>query len=118
MPQQLDVRHRGSPPQEQGHVYDFLAPWNYHELPEALGCTGWYTARVTTLGELDSALATAVKHDNGCCLEMMPGRSDIPSSPPDAQPDLLHRSAPANPALPATAFAAAAEAVSGGGRLS
>jgi indolepyruvate decarboxylase len=34
----------------QGHVYNFVAPWNYHELPAARGCTGWYTARVTTVG--------------------------------------------------------------------
>ena len=37
-------------------VYNDLAPWNYHDLPAALGCRGWFTAKVTTLGELDAAL--------------------------------------------------------------
>src|SRR5262245_25543472 len=34
-----------------------LAPWDYHAVPAALGCRGWFTAKVTTLGELDAALA-------------------------------------------------------------
>jgi hypothetical protein len=29
-------------------VYNDLAPWNYHALPAALGCQGWFTAKVTT----------------------------------------------------------------------
>ena len=36
-------------------VYNDLAPWNYHALPSALGCRGWFTAKVATLGELDAA---------------------------------------------------------------
>jgi indolepyruvate decarboxylase len=104
--------------QHQGHVYDFLAPWNYHELPAAFGCTGWYTARVTTVGELDAALATASRHDNGCYLEIMLGRADIPASLPDALLDMLYQSAPADPVLPAVASAAAAEVVNGSGQLS
>jgi len=38
-------------------VYNDVAPWNYHALPAALGCQGWFTAKVTTLGELDAPLA-------------------------------------------------------------
>jgi len=102
----------------QGHVYDFLAPWNYHELPATLGCTGWYTARVTTVGELDTALAEASGHDNGCYLEIVLGRSDIPASLPKAVLDKIYQTAPANPALPAIASAAAAEATNGAGQLS
>ena len=40
-------------------TYNDLASWNYAELPKALGCTDWYTARVTTLGELDKAMKAA-----------------------------------------------------------
>jgi len=40
-------------------TYNDLAPWNYAELPKALGCSDWYTARVTTLGELDEAMKAA-----------------------------------------------------------
>ena len=32
-----------------------LARWDYHALPAALGCRDWFTARVTTLVELDAA---------------------------------------------------------------
>jgi indolepyruvate decarboxylase len=35
--------------QRHDHDYDILAPWNYSDLPAAFGCTGWYTARVTTV---------------------------------------------------------------------
>ena len=104
--------------EQQGHVYDFLAPWNYYELPAAFGCTGWYTARVTTVGELDAALAKASQHDNGCYLEIMLGRSDIPASLPDSVLDMLYQTAPADRALPPVASAAAAETVNGSGQLS
>ena len=33
-----------------------ISPWRYAELPHALGCEGWFTARVATCGELDQAL--------------------------------------------------------------
>ena len=44
-------------------VYNDLAPWNYHTLPAALGCQGWFTAKVTTLGELDAACARASRQN-------------------------------------------------------
>jgi indolepyruvate decarboxylase len=106
------------PSASQGHVYDFLTPWNYSELPAALGCTGWYTARVTTVGELDTALATAAQHDNGCYLEIVLGRGDIPGSLPQPVLDRIYQLAPTNPPLPAIASAGAAEAVNGSGQLS
>ena len=40
-------------------AYNDIAPWRYTELPRALGCDGWFTARATTCGELDQALDTA-----------------------------------------------------------
>jgi indolepyruvate decarboxylase len=40
-------------------TYNDLAPWNYAELPKALGCADWFAARVTTLGELDEAMKAA-----------------------------------------------------------
>lgn len=104
--------------EHQGHVYDFLAPWNYHQLPEALGCKGWYTTRVTTIRELDKALAKASKHNNGCYLEIMLGRSDIPKSLPTPALHMLYQTAPANPPLPPIATTAAAETINGSGQLS
>ncbi len=59
-------------------VYNDLAPWNYHTLPAALGCQGWFTARVTTLGELDAALARASTEESACYIEVVGGRMDFP----------------------------------------
>src|SRR5580704_1054301 len=39
--------------------YNDLAQWHYADLPKALGCDDWFTARVTTCGEFDQALKTA-----------------------------------------------------------
>src|SRR5438270_11197763 len=59
-------------------VYNDLAPWNYHALPAALGCRGWFTARVTTLGELDAALARAATGQSACYIEVAGGCLDFP----------------------------------------
>jgi len=58
--------------------YNDLAPWNYAELPKALGCTDWYTARVTTLGELDDAMKAARANKNGAYIEIIGGKMDMP----------------------------------------
>jgi indolepyruvate decarboxylase len=60
-------------------VYNDLASWNYHALPAALGCQGWFTAKVSTLGELDAALARAAKGDSACYIEVVGGRTDYPA---------------------------------------
>jgi indolepyruvate decarboxylase len=59
-------------------VYNDLAPWNYHALPAALGCQGWFTAKVTTLGELDAALAKAAKGESASYIEVIGGKMDFP----------------------------------------
>jgi indolepyruvate decarboxylase len=51
--------------------YNDVAQWHYHKLPEALGCDGWFTARVTTCGELDQAIATAEAHGTGAYIEVV-----------------------------------------------
>src|SRR5205823_11926062 len=60
-------------------VYNDLAPWNYHALPAALGCRDWFTARVTTLGELDAALARASTGESACYIEVVGGKMDFPA---------------------------------------
>ncbi|HTU25971.1 MAG TPA: thiamine pyrophosphate-binding protein [Pirellulales bacterium] len=60
-------------------VYNDIAPWNYHALPAALGCPGWLTAKVTTLGELDAALARASTADSACYFEVVGGKLDLPA---------------------------------------
>ena len=60
-------------------VYNDLAPWKYHSLPAVLGCQGWFTAKVSTLGELDAALASAGKGGLACYIEVVGGRTDYPA---------------------------------------
>ena len=59
-------------------TYNDLAPWRYAELPRALGCADWFTARVATLGELDAAMKTARESKSGAYIEIIGGRLDVP----------------------------------------
>ncbi|HWX85833.1 MAG TPA: thiamine pyrophosphate-binding protein [Xanthobacteraceae bacterium] len=59
-------------------TYNDLAPWNYAELPKALGCADWFTARVSTLGELDAAMKSARASKSGAYIEIMGGKMDMP----------------------------------------
>jgi indolepyruvate decarboxylase len=59
-------------------TYNDLAPWKYAELPKALGCSDWFTARVTTLGELDDAMEAARASRTGAYIEIIGGRLDMP----------------------------------------
>ena len=59
-------------------TYNDLAPWNYAELPKAMGCADWYAARVTTLGELDEAMKAARTCKAGAYIEIIGDRMDMP----------------------------------------
>jgi indolepyruvate decarboxylase len=52
-------------------AYNDIAQWRYERLPEALGCDGWFSARVSTCGELDRAIATAETGDTGAYIEVV-----------------------------------------------
>lgn len=56
---------------ERGHEYDNLAALNYHLLPQAMGCTEWLSRRVSTVGELEDALAAINAGDAGAYIEVM-----------------------------------------------
>jgi indolepyruvate decarboxylase len=56
---------------EPASEYNDIAEWRYSELPKALGCDGWYTAKVTTCGELDQALAVINATDKGAYVEVV-----------------------------------------------
>ncbi|MHB8070224.1 MAG: alpha-keto acid decarboxylase family protein [Desulfobaccales bacterium] len=73
--------------QEPMSCYNDLAPWNYQELPIALGCTDWFTARVTTNAELDAAMEKAATCGTGAFIEVV---TDKMAAPPMAQK--LHES--------------------------
>jgi indolepyruvate decarboxylase len=51
--------------------YNDVANWRYAELPKALGCDGWYTAKVTTCSELDHALAVVTLANIGAYIEVV-----------------------------------------------
>ncbi|CAG37059.1 alpha-keto acid decarboxylase family protein [Desulfotalea psychrophila] len=51
--------------------YNDLAQWHYKDLPEVLGCDGWFSARVTTCGELDEAIRKAEACGSGAYIEVV-----------------------------------------------
>jgi indolepyruvate decarboxylase len=59
--------------------YNDVAQWNFAEIPKVMGCKDWYAVKVTTLGELDSALAEAKKANCGVYIEILIDKYDIPS---------------------------------------
>jgi indolepyruvate decarboxylase len=52
-------------------VYNDLAQWHYADLPKALGCDDWFTARVTTCGEFEKALKEASRGGRGVYIEVV-----------------------------------------------
>lgn len=73
---------------EAGHEYNVLAPWNYAEIPAAMGCKGWYTSRVCTVAEFDAALSAAAAHDGAAYIEVVVGPEDVPAPVP---PEMLEK---------------------------
>ena len=67
---------------ERGHAYDDIAPVQYHLLPEAMGCKGWLSRWVSTIGELEDALAAISAGDAATYIEVM-----IPESASQPLPD-------------------------------
>jgi indolepyruvate decarboxylase len=62
-------------------AYNDVAAWNYAELPHALGCDDWFTARVTTCGELDDALSKASQGGQATYIEVVTGTYEAPPLP-------------------------------------
>lgn len=62
-------------------AYNDVAAWNYAELPHALGCDDWFTARVTTCAELDAALATAQEGGHAAYIEVITNPYEAPALP-------------------------------------
>jgi len=51
--------------------YNDIASWRYAELPHALGCERWFTARVATCGALDQALRVAEQGGSAAYIEVV-----------------------------------------------
>jgi len=52
-------------------AYNDTASWRYAKLPHALGCDGWFTARVATCGEFDQALRAAEQGGTAAYIEVV-----------------------------------------------
>ena len=68
-------------------AYNDVAQWNYAELPHALGCDDWFTARVTTVAQLDEAMKAAAAGEQAAYIEVV---TDTYAAPP--LPLRLHES--------------------------
>jgi indolepyruvate decarboxylase len=77
-----------------GHEYDDLAPWNYADIPAAMGCRDWFTARVTTINEVDQALVAAAQGNRAAYIEVVLGLADTPHSLPPQVLDSVYRTLP------------------------
>lgn len=64
--------------QEPMSCYNDLAPWNYQQLPAALGCRDWFTSRVTTNAELDAAMDQAAACGAGAFIEVVTEKMAAP----------------------------------------
>src|SRR6516165_820055 len=59
-------------------AYNDIAAWNYAELPHALGCQEWFTARVSTCGVFDDVLKTAEQADGAAYIEVITDAYEAP----------------------------------------
>ncbi len=59
-------------------AYNDIALWRYSEIPHALGCDGWFTARVTTCGELDQALKDTEQNGTAAYIEVVTDKYAAP----------------------------------------
>jgi indolepyruvate decarboxylase len=69
---------------ERGHAYDDVAPVQYHLLPQAMGCKTWLTRRVSTIAELEDALAAISTGDTAAYIEVMIPESESQPMPGSA----------------------------------
>jgi TPP-dependent 2-oxoacid decarboxylase len=58
--------------------YNDIARWRYADLPRALGCDDWMTARVSTCGELELALRRAEAADSAVYIEVVTAPDEAP----------------------------------------
>lgn len=55
----------------KGNRYNNLPHIEFHKLPEAFGCKGWITKKVTTAQELDDVLALVQESDSAAYIEVV-----------------------------------------------
>ncbi|OJW51192.1 MAG: hypothetical protein BGO67_12790 [Alphaproteobacteria bacterium 41-28] len=65
------------------HIYNKLAPWQYHKLPEAMGCRDWFCTSVETNAQFESALQNARKQPGAAYIELLLGSKMVTPLPPE-----------------------------------
>jgi indolepyruvate decarboxylase len=64
---------------KQDYCYNDLAEWQYHRLPEILGCNEWVMRKTTTCGDLDKVMEELENNKTGAYIEIvMPKLSPPP----------------------------------------
>jgi indolepyruvate decarboxylase len=74
--------------------YDRIAPWQYHKLPEAMGCCDWFCTSVKTNAEFDAALEKARKHPGAAYVEILLGCEKIVPGLPAEALDRIYQTGP------------------------
>jgi len=59
-------------------AYNDIAAWDYAQLPRAMGCHGWITARVSSCSMLDDALTAMEQADSAAYIEVVTDAYDAP----------------------------------------
>jgi indolepyruvate decarboxylase len=77
--------------------YDRIALWQYHKLPEAMGCRDWFCTSVETNAEFEAALATARNHPGAAYIEILLGNDKLVRA---LTPEELDRQYKLNPPKP------------------
>jgi indolepyruvate decarboxylase len=60
------------------YCYNYLAQWQYHKLPEMLGCEGWLMRKATTCGDLDKIMAELDNTKTGAYIEVVTPEMSAP----------------------------------------
>jgi indolepyruvate decarboxylase len=79
---------------EVGPSYDELARWNYSQIPSAMGCESWFSARVATVAELDAAIEKANAINGASYIEVMIPASESQPIPLEVQNQIYKTNVP------------------------
>ena len=60
------------------YCYNSIAQWQYHKLPEMLGCEGWLIRKATTCGDLDKIMRELDNNKTGAYIEIVTPEMSAP----------------------------------------
>ncbi|MGB9940911.1 alpha-keto acid decarboxylase family protein [Methanosarcina sp.] len=60
------------------YCYNDIPEWQYHKLPEVLGCNNWITRKVTTCGDLDKIMRELNNAKTGAYIEIVTPQLSAP----------------------------------------